>query len=86
MIEHPAFPKLPQPTHLNEQLDGEFMSAEIHGAEIAFRSLVKWLEEPCVKHSQDAGPNRAYCPEHRYRCPECQQSLRKAAGLEGNKE
>jgi hypothetical protein len=43
MINHPAFPKLPEPTHFDEMLSADFKNCEIHGAELAFRSLVEWI-------------------------------------------
>jgi hypothetical protein len=71
VIDHPAFPKLPQPTHLEEQISADFKNCEIDGAELAFIELVKWLSGANYRMDGYLAITK-----------DDWQSLRKAAGLE----
>jgi len=49
------------------------------------RKMYEWWESPCVEHSRTCSDEDG-CPteyefQHRYLCPECQQSVKEKLGL-----
>ena len=86
MIEHPAFPDVISVTPIPLQFMDMYVMRRCkeEGAELAFQSLIKWLEDDCTEHNI-APPRAPHYLKHlkRVHCPECWQSLREAAGTGG---
>ena len=76
MIEHPAYPKLPHTGDTELHMIG--MAGNQHGADLAFRSLVKYLKERNEHWQTINEDGQLVDGEGLYISKECWQSLLEA--------